>query len=258
MKAGLGEYCVKGERASAKLTAPLSDADAEVQSMPDASPTKWHLAHTAWFFERMVLAPNLAGYREDDHKFNFLFNSYYETIGARQPRPRRGMITQPMLDVALAYRERVNEAIARLLQRSDDPALIGLVELGCHHEQQHQELLLTNIRHLFAQNPLQPAYKDLEPLAIDPGAENALTWCEFGGGIVEIGHEGSGFHFDCAGPRNHALIEPYALQLRQVTNGDWIKFIEDGGLSFKPAVSVCWLGHGAFQRLADAVRLGQA
>ncbi|MFT5510185.1 MAG: hypothetical protein ACI89J_003277, partial [Hyphomicrobiaceae bacterium] len=151
---------------SRSLALPLSDADATVQSMPDASPAKWHLAHTTWFFERMVLAPNLSNYRAFDETFNFLFNSYYEAIGARQPRPRRGMITRPSLDTVLNYREHVNEAISRLLHQTSDPAITELVELGCHHEQQHQELLLTDILHLFAQNPLQPAYKDPEPLAV--------------------------------------------------------------------------------------------
>jgi len=215
--------------ASHQLARPLSDADATVQSMPDASPAKWHLAHTTWFFERMVLAPNLAGYRAFDETFNFLFNSYYETIGARQPRPRRGMITRPALDTVLAYRDYVDEAVARLLQQTSDPAITELVELGCHHEQQHQELLLTDILHLFAQNPLQPPYKDPQPLAVNLAAAATPSWVPFDGGIVEIGHDGSSFHFDCEGPRHRTLLEPYALGQRQVTNGDWIAFIEDGG-----------------------------
>ena len=214
---------------SRQLAAPLSDADATVQSMPDASPAKWHLAHTTWFFERMVLTPNLPGYRAFDETFNFLFNSYYETIGARQPRPRRGMITRPTLDTVLAYREHVNDAIARLLEQTSDPAITELVELGCHHEQQHQELLLTDILHLFAQNPLQPAYKDPEPLAVGLAAPSGPSWQTFAGGTIEIGHDGSGFHFDCEGPRHRTLIEPFALSRRQVTNGDWIDFIEDDG-----------------------------
>ncbi|MGI9478686.1 MAG: ergothioneine biosynthesis protein EgtB [Hyphomicrobiaceae bacterium] len=215
--------------ASHRLALPLSDADATVQSMPDASPAKWHLAHTTWFFECMVLAPNQAGYRPFDESFNFLFNSYYETIGDRQPRPRRGMITRPTLDTVLAYREHVNEAITRLLEKTSDPAITELVELGCHHEQQHQELLLTDILHLFAQNPLQPAYKDPEPLAVDLAAPAAPAWQSFDGGIVEVGHDGTSFHFDCEGPRHQALLEPHALSRRLVTNGEWIDFIEDGG-----------------------------
>lgn len=214
---------------SQRLAAPLSDADATVQSMPDASPAKWHLAHTTWFFERMILTPNLAGYRVFDEAFNFLFNSYYETIGERQPRPRRGMITRPTLETVLAYRAHVDDGIARLLGHIPDPAIAELVELGCHHEQQHQELLLTDILHLFAQNPLQPAYKDPEPLAVDPAGPALAAWHAFDGGIVEIGHDGGGFHFDCEGPRHRALLEPYALARQQVTNGEWIAFIEAGG-----------------------------
>ena len=214
---------------SARLAAPLSDADATVQSMPDASPAKWHLAHTTWFFECMVLVPNLKGYRTFDDTFNFLFNSYYETIGARQPRPRRGMITRPTLDTVLAYRGHVDEAIERLLGHTTDPAVIELVELGCHHEEQHQELLLTDILNLFAQNPLQPAYKDPEPLAVDLAVPSTAPWQSFEGGVVEIGYGGDGFHFDCEGPRHCTLIEPFALRTRLVTNGDWIEFIEDDG-----------------------------
>ena len=152
--------------ASARLGAPLSDADATVQSMPDASPAKWHLAHTTWFFERMILEPNLPGYRAFDPQFNFLFNSYYESIGARQPRPRRGMITRPALETIIAYRDHVDRAMASLMQDDLAPAVAELIELGCNHEQQHQELLLTDILHLFAQNPLRPAYKDPGPIAV--------------------------------------------------------------------------------------------
>ena len=148
--------------ASARLGAPLSDADATVQSMPDASPAKWHLAHTTWFFERMILEPNLSGYRAFDPQFNFLFNSYYVSIGARQPRPRRGMITRPALETIIAYRDHVDRAMASLMQDNLGAAVAELIELGCNHEQQHQELLLTDILHLFAQNPLRPAYKDPE------------------------------------------------------------------------------------------------
>ncbi|MBU2532685.1 MAG: DinB family protein, partial [Alphaproteobacteria bacterium] len=171
---------------SRRLAAPLSDADATVQSMPDASPAKWHLAHTTWFFERMVLAPHLPGYRDFDADFNFLFNSYYETIGSRQPRPRRGMITRPALERVLAYRQHVEDGISRLLRGSSDPTVAELIELGCHHEQQHQELLLTDILHLFAQNPLRPAYKDPEPLAVQADDASPPAFVDFDGGIVEI------------------------------------------------------------------------
>jgi ergothioneine biosynthesis protein EgtB len=214
---------------SRRLAMPLSDADATVQSMPDASPAKWHLAHTTWFFERMVLAPHLAGYVEFDETFNFLFNSYYDTIGARQPRPQRGMITRPTLERVMSYREHVNDAMLRLLERGPESAVTKLIELGSNHEQQHQELLLTDILHLFAQNPLLPAYKDPEPLAMQLDSLNEPAWHSFDGGIVEIGYGGDGFSFDCEGPRHRTLLEPYALAGRQVTNGDWMAFIEDDG-----------------------------
>lgn len=215
--------------ASRGLGAPLSDADATVQSMPDASPAKWHLAHTTWFFETMVLAPNVPGYRVFDESFNFLFNSYYETIGERHPRPMRGMITRPSLDTVFAYREHVDNAVVALLDKTPSPAVAELVELGCHHEQQHQELLLTDILHLFAQNPLRPAYKDPGPVAVENDASAPARYRSYEGGIVEIGHDGEGFAFDCEGPRHRALIEPFRLADRLVTNGEWMAFIADGG-----------------------------
>ena len=215
--------------ASAKLGAPLSDADATVQSMPDASPAKWHLAHTTWFFEMMVLVPNHAGYEVFDPDFNFLFNSYYETIGARQPRPKRGMITRPPLETIFAYREHVDDAIDALLADEPSENVSELIELGCHHEQQHQELLLTDILHLFSQSPLQPAYKDPGPVGVHPTDARAVAYREFDGGIVEIGHDGDGFAYDCEGPRHRALIEPFRLADRLVTNAEWMDFIADGG-----------------------------
>lgn len=213
---------------SRRLGLPLSDADATVQSMPDASPAKWHLAHTTWFFETMVLVPNLPDYRVFDASFNFLFNSYYETIGERHPRPKRGMITRPALDAVFDYRQHVDAAVETLFQKGPSPQVTELIELGCHHEQQHQELLLTDILHLFAQNPLHPAYKEPEPLpvGVEPG-EPGFT--AFDGGIVENGHNGDGFAFDCEGPRHRTLIEPYRLANRLVTNGEWMGFIRDGG-----------------------------
>ena len=214
---------------SRRLGLPLSDADATVQSMPDASPAKWHLAHTTWFFETMILVPNLAGYRVFDESFNFLFNSYYETIGARHPRPKRGMITRPALDVVFAYRQHVDAAVERLFQRDVSPSVAELIELGCHHEQQHQELLLTDILHLFAQNPLHPAYKEPEPLAVSSDEPGEATFVAFDGGIIEIGHNGDGFAFDSEGPRHRTLIEPCRLADRLVTNGEWLTFMTDGG-----------------------------
>ena len=244
--------------ASARLGAPLSDADATVQSMPDASPAKWHLAHTTWFFERMILEPNLPGYRAFDPQFNFLFNSYYESIGARQPRPRRGMITRPALETIIAYRDHVDRAMASLMQDDLAPAVAELIELGCNHEQQHQELLLTDILHLFAQNPLRPAYKDPGPIAVGKTDSAPPAYRKFDGGVVEVGHDGQGFGFDCEGPRHRVLLEPYELANRLVTNAEWMAFIADGGYR----TPLLWLSAGwatvQVGRLGGAVVLGRA
>ncbi|MGB7091292.1 MAG: ergothioneine biosynthesis protein EgtB [Methylovirgula sp.] len=222
------------------LSARLSDADATVQSMPDASPTKWHLAHTTWFFETMVLVPRLSCYRLFDESFGFLFNSYYDTIGARQPRPKRGLITRPSLEVIYDYRTHVDAAVERLLCDAPSPDLAELIELGCHHEQQHQELLLTDILHLFAQNPLLPAYKDPGPIAVDPNADQTLGYKSVQGGVVEIGHNGEGFAFDCEGPLHSVFLEPFRLADRLISNQEWIEFIRDGGYD-NPLL---WLSEG--------------
>jgi ergothioneine biosynthesis protein EgtB len=225
---------------SRSLSARLSDADATVQSMPDASPTKWHLAHTTWFFETMVLVPRLSCYRLFDESFGFLFNSYYDTIGARQPRPKRGLITRPSLEVIYDYRTHVDAAVERLLCDAPSPDLAELIELGCHHEQQHQELLLTDILHLFAHNPLLPAYKDPGPIAVDPNADQTLGYKSVQGGVVEIGHNGEGFAFDCEGPRHSVFLEPFRLADRLISNQEWIEFIRDGGYD-NPLL---WLSEG--------------
>lgn len=227
-------------RSSETLIAPLSDADATVQSMPDASPAKWHLAHTTWFFESFVLGPHLPGYRIFDDHFNFLFNSYYETVGARHPRPRRGLLTRPTLETVHSYRQHVEAAVEKLLRENFSAAVSQLVELGCHHEQQHQELLLTDILHLFAQNPLKPAYKPAAPLLIEPHTVGPAYFLAFEGGLVNIGAEGSGFAFDSEGPRHGVFIEPYRLADRPVSNREWIGFIEDGGYR-EPLL---WLSEG--------------
>jgi ergothioneine biosynthesis protein EgtB len=226
--------------ATTRLGAPLSDADATVQSMPDASPAKWHLAHTTWFFERMILEQNLPGYRAFDPQFNFLFNSYYESVGARQPRPRRGMLTRPSLETVYAYRDHVDRAMASLIQDDLRPAVAELIELGCNHEQQHQELLLTDILHLFAQNPVRPAYKDPGPIAVGETDRSPPRYRRFDGGVAEIGHDGVGFAFDCEGPRHRVLVEPFELADRLVTNAEWMEFMADGGYR----TPLLWLSAG--------------
>src|SRR3546814_675623 len=224
----LGRHYRNIRHASLKLAESLSDADATVQSMPDASPAKWHLAHTSWFFETMVLLPYLSGYRVFDERYNYLFNSYYESVGERQPRPRRGMLTRPTLETVRSYRAHVDAHVADLLGIDVDARARELIELGCHHEQQHQELSLTDILHLFAQTPLQPPYKAPEPLATHT-APPAMRYLDFAGGMIEIGHDGAGFAFDCEGPRHRALIEPFRLANRLISNQEWVDFINDDG-----------------------------
>ncbi|PTQ13466.1 hypothetical protein CLG96_05100 [Sphingomonas oleivorans] len=212
---------------SEALVAPLSDADATVQPMPDASPAKWHLAHTSWFFESFVLRDHVPGYRAYDARFAYLFNSYYEAEGARHARDRRGMLTRPGLDELLAWRAHVDSALLAALPGLAEPAR-DLVTLGIHHEQQHQELILTDILALFAENPLAPAVWD-HPRAQPAPLPPPLGWIKGREGVVEIGHDGQGFGFDCEGPRHAVLLHPHALADRLVTNAEWRMFMEDGG-----------------------------
>lgn len=212
---------------SEALVAPLSDADATVQPMDDASPAKWHLAHTTWFFETFVLRDHAPGYRLHDERFPFLFNSYYEAEGRRHARGRRGMITRPTLAEVLAYRAAVDHAMALALPALGDDAR-ALIALGCQHEQQHQELLVTDILYLFSENPLEPAiWPPARKVPVEmPGP---INWIARGEQVVEIGHAGDGFAFDCEGPRHRALLTPHAIADRTVTNGEWQAFIADGG-----------------------------
>ncbi|MBX3594942.1 ergothioneine biosynthesis protein EgtB [Sphingomonas sp.] len=220
---------------SADLASPLSDADATVQSMDDASPAKWHLAHTSWFFETFVLRDHVPGHTLHDARFPFLFNSYYEAEGKRHARPRRGMITRPTLAEVMDYRRAVEEALIAALPHLS-PAALDLIRLGCHHEEQHQELLLTDILHLFSCNPVQPALWTGErkvPVAM-PGA---MEFAPGAAGQVEIGFAARSnggdadpdFAFDCEGPRHPTLLSPHAIATRTVTNGEWFDFIDSGG-----------------------------
>lgn len=207
----------------------LSDADATVQSMEDASPAKWHLAHTSWFFEEFVLKAGNSRYKAFDERYRFLFNSYYDAVGPRHPRPLRGLLTRPSLDTVLTYRRHVDEALQLRLNHPLQQDTLDLVELGIQHEQQHQELLLTDILHLFAQNPLKPAYRSKSEEVVHLMHHEPLQWFEYPGGQVNIGHEGPGFAFDCETPRHEVLLRPFALASRLVSNGDWCKFIADEG-----------------------------
>jgi ergothioneine biosynthesis protein EgtB len=216
-------------RLSLDLVATLSDADASAQSMPDASPAKWHLAHTTWFFETFILRDHVAGYSLFDDRYSFLFNSYYEAEGPRHARPQRGLLTRPSLSDICIWRAHVDTALQTALP--DLPPLAHtLVELGIQHEQQHQELLLTDLKHLFAQNPLGPAVWNAETaIASEVAQFSAMKWIDGAAGIAAIGHGDDGFAFDCEGPRHDALLTPHALASRPVSNGEWQQFIADGG-----------------------------
>ena len=220
---------------SEALVAPLSEADATIQSMPDASPAKWHLAHTTWFWETFLLRDHRANYRLWREDWPYLFNSYYEGEGERIARDRRGMLSRPALDEIVAWRRHVSEAMEPLLDR---PELAALIELGIAHEQQHQELLLTDIKHALFQNPLGPAMWHATPARATQQPEE--SWHEHPGGIALIGHDGGGFAFDNEGPRHRVLLEPFALAGRLVTNAEWQAFIDDGGYR---AASL-WLSDG--------------
>lgn len=215
-------------RQSSALAEPLSAEDCGAQSMPDASPTKWHLAHTTWFFETFLLEPHEPGFQPFDPAFRVLFNSYYNGVGARHPRPQRGLLTRPALGAVLAWRANVEERMLTLLeQRAGDAAFNALLELGLQHEQQHQELLLTDLLHLFSCNPTAPAYRNAPPaISTSP---RALNWLEYKGSMAELGHQGADFCFDNELPRHASYLAPYALGDRLVNCGEYAAFIEAGG-----------------------------
>ena len=232
---------------SLALAAPLSAEDCGGQSMPDASPTKWHLAHTTWFFETFVLQPHEPGFAPFDPSFRMLFNSYYNGVGARHPRAQRGLLTRPPLADVWAYRSSVDQRMARLIPSvAQNRAINALIELGLQHEQQHQELILSDIKHLLFCNPLFPAYEAgcgahdpaasgiLAPASVPQtsetsGGAGALVWHAFDAGMIEIGHAGQSFAFDNEGPRHRVFVQPYALASRLVSNAEFVDFVEGGG-----------------------------
>jgi ergothioneine biosynthesis protein EgtB len=233
----LGERLFATRRLTLDLAAPLSDADAAIQPFPDASPAKWHLAHTTWFFETFVLRDHVLGYTLFDERWAFLFNSYYEAEGPRHARPRRGMLSRPSLDEVRAYRAHVDEALERALPTLPAAAL-ELVELGINHEQQHQELFLTDILATFAENPLEPAYCELPPpvcFAVEPP-----SWHRGREGVVEIGASDDGFAFDSERPHHSVFLSPHEMASRRITNGEWRDFVLGGGYR-TPAL---WLSDG--------------
>ena len=212
---------------SRALAEPLSAEDCALQSMPDASPVKWHLAHTTWFFETFVLSEFQGGYAPFDPAFRVLFNSYYNAVGDKHPRPERGLLSRPDLAAVLRYRAHVDEAMQRLLAAPLSTEAAALVELGLHHEQQHQELILTDLKHLLSRNPLKPAYRPRWPLkAVQP---KPLQWIPYPGGVVSIGHDGATFAFDNESPRHEVFLSRYELASRPVSHGEFAEFIADGG-----------------------------
>jgi ergothioneine biosynthesis protein EgtB len=226
---------------SEALARKLSPEDQTLQSMPDASPTKWHLAHVTWFWETFLLAPRLAGYRPFDPDYDYLFNSYYESVGARHPRPARGMLSRPGVAEIGRYRDHVTAAMDRLIAGASAASwreILPLIELGIAHEEQHQELILMDIKHALAQNPLKPAYEAGSKAARRPAAP--LDWREFKGGLTEIGHDGAGFAFDNEAPRHKVYLTPFRLASRCATNAEYLAFIEDGGYA-RPEF---WLSDG--------------
>jgi ergothioneine biosynthesis protein EgtB len=226
-------------RATEHLSSGLSAEDCALQSMPDASPVKWHLAHTSWFFETFLLERGLPGYRPFHPRFRVLFNSYYIGVGERHPRPERGLLSRPSLDQIHAYRAHVDAHIARWVERvTPDEAALGVFELGLHHEQQHQELIVTDFKHLLSRNPLRPAYVQASPaFAVHP---RAAEWIAFPAGVREIGYAGAGFCFDNEQPRHCVYLNAFALASRLVTNRDYLAFIENGGYR-RPEL---WLSDG--------------
>ena len=240
----LSERFAQVRALTSALVAPLNAEDCAVQSMPDASPAKWHLAHTTWFFEQFLLRPHLPGYRVFHERFAYLFNSYYESVGPRHQRPQRGLLTRPSLDQVRAYRDSVDEGMATLLTRGVTPDLEETIELGLQHEQQHQELLLMDIKHLLSCNPLQPAYVEHEHSHLagwdatqGMTPQQYVAWPE---GIYEIGCASAGFCFDNELPRHREYLQPFSLAARLVTNGEYLEFIRDRGYE-RPEL---WLSDG--------------
>ncbi len=237
---------LRGVRARTEaLSRSLSPEDCALQSMPDASPVKWHLAHTSWFFETFLLSERLPGYRCFDTAFRMLFNSYYVQVGARHARPERGLLSRPDLARVLAYRSHVDEALGCWLERDPPNDALDLLELGIHHEQQHQELILTDLKHLFSRNPLRPAYAP--PAALSEGASSPMRWVPCEGGPFTLGCAGASFHFDNETPAHRVFLEPFRLASRPVTNAEYVVFMQDGGYA-RPEL---WMSDGWDVRLRE-------
>ena len=244
-----GEY-LKIRHTTEALAQPLTAEDQVIQSMPDASPTKWHLAHTTWFFETFILLSNASDYRRFDPKYQYLFNSYYNSIGERHCRARRGMLSRPRLEEVRAYRQHVDEYMLRLLEATEPEqnGLLPVLLLGLNHEQQHQELIVTDIKHVFWSNPLRPAYCEVIERAPEGGQSTPMEWRSYGEGVRWIGHDGNGFAFDNECPRHRVFLEPYRIASRVVTNGEYLAFMQADGYR-RPEL---WLSEGWDAVLSNA------
>jgi ergothioneine biosynthesis protein EgtB len=238
-KTAFGDRLEAARAVTVNLAAPLSAEDCALQSMTDASPVKWHLAHTTWFFETFVLERFVRGYRHFDPRYRVLFNSYYNAVGDQHPRSERGLLSRPTLDDVHAYRRYVEDHLVPLIaQATGNPELASLLELGLQHEQQHQELILTDLKHLLSRNPLQPAYVERWPLtAVE---QHPARWVGFPGGTVAVGHHGAGFCFDNERPRHRVILAPFELASHPATHGDFLAFVDDGGYT-RPEL---WLSLG--------------
>src|SRR5207245_8317443 len=239
--ASFAEQYQEVRRFTEHLCEPLATEDYVIQSMPDVSPTKWHLAHVSWFFETFLLYPAVPGYQSLHPQYAYLFNSYYNTLGERHCRPNRGLISRPTVEETYRYRRYVNEHVLDLLENIDERQLAAIAPifiLGLHHEQQHQELMVTDIKHVLSCNPLYPAY--VARVATSASGVPPLEWASFAEGLHWIGHEGEGFAFDNEGPRHRQFVQPFQLASRLVTNGEYLEFMEDGGYE-NPLL---WLSEG--------------
>jgi len=218
--------------ATESICAPLAYEDCVVQSMPEASPTKWHLAHTSWFFETFVLRPHAPDYEMLEPRYEFLFNSYYNAVGVQFPRLQRGMLSRPTLEEVRAYRRHVDQGMAGFMEAAPERVLgiaAAVIELGLNHEEQHQELILTDLKHVLGSNPLAPAYRREAARSPRQGKSAGARWVDHAGGIVAIGHEETGFAFDNERPRHETLLRPFAIADRLVTCGEYVAFMQDGG-----------------------------
>lgn len=225
----LSAQFIQVRQASVAIVRPLSEEDMQIQSMPEASPSKWHLAHTSWAFETFVLKPYLDSYEPYDPQYEYLFNSYYNAIGEQYPRSQRGLLSRPGFQEIMRYRSHVDSAMSELfsdLTIDGNQALLDLISLTINHEQQHQELMLTDLKHAFFNNPSYPKYVESSPRIYNP---SQLSWSAFPEGLYKIGHNNESFYFDNEGPQHQIYLQPFQISSRLVTAGEYIQFIDNGG-----------------------------